>query len=129
MRFFWRAIFVWTLFYSPIAFASEANIAGLGTLSCLKFIELKKLDQLKEPEGEVLTWSQGFLTGMNTLRFQQRMPTSINIPNRKVLSVMIEGICYRDPERSIFLVMTEVARDLLNQGKVVDNSKLLPNLK
>lgn len=99
--------------------------AGLGNMPCSEFIELKKLNSLKEPEGPVLGWIQGYLTGVNTVRLQKDLGESIDIPERKNISQRAEGICYKDPASSIVVVAAQIAFDLISQGKTFDVKKAM----
>ena len=92
-------------------------------MQCADYIELRKLNLLKEPDGRVIDWMEGFLTGINIVRLQRSIGDSIDIPDRRVLSIMTEGECYRDPLLSIYLAATGIAYNLVTQGKTFDVKK------
>ena len=110
------------LIYGEV-YAENNFSAGYGNISCSNFIELKRMNLLKEPEGPVLDWIQGYLTGVNTVRLQKGLGESIDIPERLNLSQRVEGICYKDPDKRIMLVAAQITFDLISQGKTFDVKK------
>jgi hypothetical protein len=108
----------------PPVINAEPNFwGGFGHMPCRDFFALKKLDRLEDPEGPVLTYVTGVLAGVNIVRLQQKIGQAIDIPDRKDLSIIIEGICYKDPSRKIGMVATEIAYNLVIQGKTFNPRK------
>lgn len=89
-------------------------------MKCTSFLELKKLDRLVEPDSRILDWVEGFIGGVNVVRLQQGLKTSVDIPNRKVLTKLIENECRKDPLDDVAMVSVKIVHYLVTTGRTTE---------
>ena len=86
-------------------------IAGVGASSCGQWIEGR---EYKELDGMLVSWVQGFLSGMNLQRYAETKQEMAPIPDSGSLLAYIDKYCRENPLRDVAYGAVELYKEIGN---------------
>lgn len=81
--------------------AEEFAIAGAGTLSCEKYLEGRNgKDRILEMA--VITWVQGYLSGVNSTRYMDSGTEMSILPSSDAITAYAAKFCTDNPSKTLY---------------------------
>lgn len=95
------------------SFARDTPVVGAGSTKCSAYLAMSEADQLI-----IVSWAQGFLSGVNVARATQS-GMFLQLPEFEAVSAYYQSFCPANREKSIYLASTNFYKTLQGTARKV----------
>lgn len=96
-----------------LSFARDTPAVGAGSTKCGAYLTMSAADQLT-----IVSWAQGFLSGVNVARATQT-GMFLQLPEFEAVSAYYQSFCAANREKSIYLASTNFYKTLQGSARQV----------
>jgi HdeA/HdeB family len=93
------------------SFARDTPVVGAGSTQCSAYLAMSAADQLI-----IVSWAQGFLSGVNVGRATQT-GVFLQLPEFEAVSAYYQSFCPANREKSIYLASTNFYKTLQGRAR------------